>query len=265
MDYVPVLDITSKAVDADRTFIIGDLHGCLRELVTLLNKVNFDYERDLLISAGDLVDRGPHSADVMMFCMHTLKNFYMVLGNHDDRFLRYLKGNKVKITHGLQTTIDSFATWPIGVRDEVKDYLTKQPYILKVANDYIVHAGINPTHPMVRQFKQDCLYSRYFGGKDYFDNEKGQYWYKSVGELHKGNRIFFGHEVHPDCYKVMDNVFALDGGCVFGNELRMWNLNSDTLHTVPAFKCYSGTHNFNPDEHLDRSRAHFKENVAKGL
>jgi protein phosphatase len=252
MDFVPVLDIT-KEVEGKRKFIIGDVHGTFTELL----------ENDVLISVGDLVDRGYYSADVVNFCMFTLSNFYMVQGNHDDRFRRYLSGNNVKITHGLQTTIDSYHKWHLDYKDITKHWLSNQPYILKFDNNYVVHAGINPTRPMDKQFKQDCIYSRYFGGKDYFDNEKGQYWYKSLGEMHKDVNIFFGHEVHQGDYQVRDNVWALDGGCVFGGELRMWNADQKRMEVVYAREIYSGTKDFSPNEHLARSRAHFAENVTK--
>lgn len=40
-----------------RTIIIGDIHGCYRELVKLLEKVEFDKKTYRLISLGDLMDR----------------------------------------------------------------------------------------------------------------------------------------------------------------------------------------------------------------
>ena len=39
-------------------FVVGDLHGCYTLLMNELDKVSFDPARDLLISVGDLVDRG---------------------------------------------------------------------------------------------------------------------------------------------------------------------------------------------------------------
>ena len=49
-----------------RTIIIGDIHGCFKELVLLLEKVQFDQGRDLLISLGDMIDRGPRSFQVFV-------------------------------------------------------------------------------------------------------------------------------------------------------------------------------------------------------
>lgn len=52
---------------AKRTIVVGDIHGCYRELMLLLEKVKYDENEDALISAGDLVDRGPDSARVVKF------------------------------------------------------------------------------------------------------------------------------------------------------------------------------------------------------
>ena len=47
-----------------RTIIIGDVHGCAKELSALLDKVKADPEKDRLIMLGDLFDRGPESYEV---------------------------------------------------------------------------------------------------------------------------------------------------------------------------------------------------------
>lgn len=43
-----------------RTIVVGDIHGCMAELMALLEEVSFGPE-DLLVAVGDLVDRGPDS------------------------------------------------------------------------------------------------------------------------------------------------------------------------------------------------------------
>jgi hypothetical protein len=48
---------------AGRDFVCGDIHGCFDELDAALAKLQFDPAVDRLISVGDLVDRGPRSAD----------------------------------------------------------------------------------------------------------------------------------------------------------------------------------------------------------
>lgn len=46
-------------------FVVGDLHGCYTLLMNELDKVSFDPARDLLISVGDLVDRGAENVECL--------------------------------------------------------------------------------------------------------------------------------------------------------------------------------------------------------
>ncbi len=39
-------------------WVVGDLHGCYTRLMSELHRVDFDPAQDLLISVGDLIDRG---------------------------------------------------------------------------------------------------------------------------------------------------------------------------------------------------------------
>ena len=50
-----------------RILIIGDVHGCYDELCDLLEKAKFERGRETLILAGDFVNKGPRSADVVKF------------------------------------------------------------------------------------------------------------------------------------------------------------------------------------------------------
>jgi serine/threonine protein phosphatase 1 len=48
---------------SQRTVVIGDIHGCYRELLDLLEACAVD-DGDRVVSVGDLVDRGPSSLEV---------------------------------------------------------------------------------------------------------------------------------------------------------------------------------------------------------
>ena len=97
-----------------RTIIIGDIHGCNKELCALLDKVHPE-KGDQIILLGDLFDRGPESWEVF----HTVKslsrtfgdNFILLRGNHEDYLLR----DKLTLTQrriwdkvGKGTTVASF-------------------------------------------------------------------------------------------------------------------------------------------------------------
>ena len=87
-------------------YVIGDVQGCYDELVALCTKVKFDPQKDKLIFAGDLVNRGPKSLEVLNFCIENRKSVKAVLGNHDF-YLLYLIGKakaKSKSTRRLLET-----------------------------------------------------------------------------------------------------------------------------------------------------------------
>lgn len=265
MTFVPVKDITSLVGDSNY-YIVGDIHGCLDELLKALDSVGFNVFKDHLISVGDLVDRGPKTREVLEFVMN-LPHFHSVQGNHDNRLYRYLKGNNVKMGHGLTETLKQ-----IDGMDKAKlfEFFDKMPYIIKVQNNYIVHAGFNPTRPPDKQTREDCLYIRFFGGKDYFDNQNGKFWYQSLPVDYPN--VFFGHEVHLGTCGVQPNAFAMDGGCVFGGDLRIAGTrlidrsSCVWVTKVKAAKIYSGepllTEEAKQDK-LNRSRESFNENEVK--
>lgn len=71
-------------------YIVGDLHGCRSLLDAQLIAQGFDIEKDLLVSVGDLIDRGPDS----LGCLRLLDApwFRSVRGNHEEMALQALAG-----------------------------------------------------------------------------------------------------------------------------------------------------------------------------
>ncbi|BCL70177.1 serine/threonine protein phosphatase [Vibrio nigripulchritudo] len=65
-----------------RVFVIGDIHGKLDHLKHTLDAIEFDSLNDLLISVGDLIDRGPQSIETLEF-YHQTPWFLSIAGNHE--------------------------------------------------------------------------------------------------------------------------------------------------------------------------------------
>lgn len=74
-----------------RMFVVGDIHGCLDQLEAALDAHGFDKSRDRLYAVGDLVDRGPKSAEVMRLLDEPW--FFSIRGNHEEMMIESASGN----------------------------------------------------------------------------------------------------------------------------------------------------------------------------
>jgi hypothetical protein len=78
---------------SSRLIVVGDVHGQLTALKSLLAKINFDNKNgDHLILTGDMVNKGPDSVGVVQYAMDL--NASAVRGNHEDRILLSHKEGK---------------------------------------------------------------------------------------------------------------------------------------------------------------------------
>ena len=228
--WVEVKDLTSE-IGSRRHIIVGDVHGCLDELQSLLKEREFNPAEDILISVGDIIDRGPKTKETIE-CLMGLPRFYAVLGNHDQKLIRFAEGKNVKPSHGLQGTVDC-----LGDKiQEVAEWMRNFPFIIKTPSGYVVHGGFNPEMSPEEQTHADCIYMRYFGGASYFDSIGGKIWYKEWPQ--NAPRVFFGHIPDEAGYQT-HNIVSLDGGCVFGNYLRAFDSKDGIVYYEKAQKAYS--------------------------
>ena len=231
--YVPVAD-WSAAIGDRRYVVVGDIHGCLDEVKKLLDNVKFNRDEDVLVSCGDIVDRGPKIRETIEFC-RSLPRFFSVCGNHDDKCLRWAEGRNVKVANGLQRTIDSYEG---KMPQDVTEWIRSFPLIGKVPHGYVVHAGFDPLSLPEQQQKSDCIFMRYYGGRTYFDSANGTLWWRMWPA--DAPTVFFGHipeDVIPPDRPA--NIVPLDGGGVFGGEIRAWDSRDGEIHSVTAFDKYS--------------------------
>ena len=80
-----------------RLFAVGDLHGSYNLLMGRLGEIGFDFENDLLVAVGDLVDRGAQNIQ----CVEPLSKpwFTSVRGNHEDLCIHGLHDESYKRCH----------------------------------------------------------------------------------------------------------------------------------------------------------------------
>jgi len=118
---------------------IGDIQGCYDPLKRLLEKINFDPKQDTLWIAGDLVNRGPKSLEVLEYLYSIRESVEIVLGNHDIALIAAYYGIKKS-----NESIDPVLQSPMA--DELIDWLRQQKFL---HTDYTLgycmsHAGISP-------------------------------------------------------------------------------------------------------------------------
>lgn len=76
-----------------RTFFTGDIHGCFTKLMNALDKVSFSPENgDLLVTAGDIVDRGPENVECLSLVYE--KWFKTSYGNHEELMVKAITNGK---------------------------------------------------------------------------------------------------------------------------------------------------------------------------
>lgn len=125
------------------------MHGCAQELRDLLDEVRFDSAADNLVLVGDLVNKGPASAEVVVLCRSL--GALAVRGNHEDRALdhraRWEEGGRdgkmLKAKH----------RWVAELSDGDVEWLRALPYTLRLEAHrmLVVHAGLVPGRALEAQ------------------------------------------------------------------------------------------------------------------
>lgn len=124
-------------------YCIGDIQGCDGALHRLLDTIGFSPSRDTVYLLGDLVNRGPASANVLRRCMRHDGALRALLGNHDLHLLAAAHGARKP---SRRDTLDAVLDAPDHAL--LLDWLRQQPLVRthEVAGETLlmVHAGFLP-------------------------------------------------------------------------------------------------------------------------
>jgi bis(5'-nucleosyl)-tetraphosphatase (symmetrical) len=123
-------------------YAIGDVQGCYGPLRELLDALRFRSDRDQLHFAGDLVNRGPQSLEVLRFVRSLGANARVVLGNHDLHLLAHHFDPERPLRAGDTLT----PVLAAKDREALTGWLLEQPLAIHDTrhNDLFVHAGLVP-------------------------------------------------------------------------------------------------------------------------
>lgn len=129
-------------------YLMGDLQGCADAYQQLLAKLSFSPSRDHLYILGDLVNRGPHSLQVLRHVMQMEDSIHCVLGNHDLHLLAAAHGVRKP---GKSDTLEQVIDAPDA--SVLLDWLRHQPLARRLElgpnaayqEALLVHAGVLPS------------------------------------------------------------------------------------------------------------------------
>jgi len=121
------------------TYAVGDIQGCFRTLRKLVARCGFDPKKDKLWLAGDLVNRGPRSDDVLRYLRDLGDRAVAVPGNHDLHLIaRALDVASAKSRDTLDDVLKA------KDRDELIGWLRARPLVHYEPPHLLVHAGLLP-------------------------------------------------------------------------------------------------------------------------
>jgi protein phosphatase len=159
---------------------------------------------------------------------------YVVQGNHDHKFQRWLAGRKVTIAHGLQQTIDQLQGQDRSLREALSKFLDglRSHVWLDGGRLAVAHAGLKEEmigrgSAAVRAF---ALYGETTGEIDEFGLPVRADW---AANYRGPTTVVYGHTpvVRADW---VNNTLCIDTGCVFGGKLTALRWPEKELVDVPA-------------------------------
>lgn len=231
--------------------IIGDIHGCYDELITLLRALDYTVDETAhtlappsgrkLIFLGDLVDRGPKIPDVLKLTMNAVASgaALCVPGNHDVKLMRKLRGRDVQITHGLADSLAQLSAETDEFRTQVTDFIDKlvSHYVLDDGRLVVAHAGMKESMQgrgsgAVREF---ALFGETTGETDEFGLPVRYNW---AAEYRGPAMVVYGHTPIPEP-EWLNRTINIDTGCVFGGKLTALRYPEKEIASVPSLHTYA--------------------------
>ena len=264
----------------NKIFIIGDVHGCLTELKLLIQKATKTQEDDdehnnndshnnfhAIILVGDLVNKGPNSAEVIQF-VRNQKNMFAVRGNHDDCALAAAL-SLGDDTDDKECNYKSNYDWVCQLRDQDIEWYAELPYTItipasllqhhqqqqnhdddsdsKQQDVIVVHAGLLPNVPLKDQHTKTMTTIRDYvilkpsdsvhGNSRTGSNEEERR--EPIAKAWTGPQlVIFGHDARRGLQQE-EYAIGLDTGLVYGKRLTGIILPDRVFVSVDALEEYS--------------------------
>ena len=241
--------------------IIGDVHGCIDELLELIDKLGYRLEdkggagvsaypvfeachpdERRLVFIGDIVDRGPDSARSLQLVMDLVEHgtAMAVPGNHDIKLVRALGGTDVRRDHGLAETMEQLEGLEPAFRERAARFINRLPshYELDGGKLVVAHAGMTEdlqgrTSKTVRSF---AVWGKTTGKLDDAGLPVRLDWAR---DYRGKSLVVYGHTAveQPEW---VNNTLCIDTGCAYGGRLTALRYPALETVAVDARRTYCG-------------------------
>ncbi|KAI7846858.1 Metallo-dependent phosphatase-like protein [Circinella umbellata] len=243
-----------------KLYVIGDVHGSLNELNTLVAKLQYNHDAgDRIILAGDLVTRGPDSIGVIRRAKE-LKAL-CVRGNHDDKVVRiktFIRSGQAIYKEGVipeGPVLDplDFDNHHMGIAqnmtDEDYEYLSGCPMILAIPalQALFVHAGFNPHRKLedqqpfsvmnIRTIEEDGIGTKEKSGEEWSDIWNSSQESNNSTFPPEYRKVYYGHAA-GNGVQLKKYTFGVDSGCVYGRQLTALEIKSGQVTQVQCKEYY---------------------------
>ena len=213
--------------DQSHIFVVGDIHGAYKALKQCLERSEFNFEKDVLISLGDICDGWPDVYEIFEDLLQ-IKNLILILGNHDYWALEWMKTGEVKeswLRQGGKATIQSYHS---SIPETHIKLLSKACYYYEDNNKLFIHGGFDLNKKITEQDTINFLWDRSLIYSA-FRHHNSQ-----ISQLTGYNEIYVGHTPTLNFGKSTPmkvcEIWMMDTGAGWpGGILSMMNINTGEL------------------------------------
>jgi len=217
-----------KIKQIEKTYVIGDVHGCFYTLEKLTKQLPLDAT---IIFVGDLCDRGLHSKEVIDYVINN--NYHCVLGNHDDYMATHIQecmeNSDLKIRWnskdymGGKQTLLSYDN-DFNIMKKHVNWLKTIPRFIKIDNYFITHEFCFPYY---QRRENVASHTGLLKNRISDEAEWGHDWEQNWQEYKVVN--IFGHTDYDEV-EIGDNYYGIDTGCVYDKKLTAIQLGTLNIY-----------------------------------
>jgi serine/threonine protein phosphatase 1 len=184
---------------------IGDIHGCLTSLETMLDLIQPDCD-DLIVTLGDYVDRGPESRGVIdrLLKLKETHNFIHLMGNHEIQMIRAMNTSRDRRRFlsdlcGGKDTLRSYGGHFDNIPKRHWKFIRSAKLYHELENHILVHAGLEAHLAVDNQDQETYYYQRFYTQQPHIS----------------GKTIICGHTIQGELPNNQGHAICLDT-CAYG-------------------------------------------------